>query len=178
MGLGETWAWARGVLVGSLAKSWLVRTMLTQHQLAGWFPGFTEPSLITVCPPGVFWTWSWPTDWIPALTSDLLPHYITDLDWSVLVAIHVSDMLPGCSLLFPPLIPEGAAGLLAQAYFLSQYEFRYAVPVLTGCQPASSNAGSQSSSSRKHSPRGGPLGSPSVSTIKPVRDASVLQVLC
>lgn len=63
-------------------------------------------------------------------------------------------------LLFPPLFPEGAAGLVAQAYFLCQCELRCAVPVLKGCWPPSSSTGAQSSSSRKHSPWRDPWAAP------------------
>lgn len=82
---------------------------------------------------------------------------------------------------FPALTPEGAAGLMAQACFICQCEFRCAVPVLTCCQPPSSSAGAQSSSSRKHSPRRDhravPLSVPSNQIRTPVFTASVLAVI-
>lgn len=64
------------------------------------------------------------------------------------------------SLLFPSLIPEGAAGLVSWAYFICKCQFRYAVPVLTGCQPPSSRTGAQRNSSRKHSLRRDPWAVP------------------
>lgn len=133
MGSEETWAWADGWFSEVIAGGDHVDPAPT-WRLTPWF---YWAFLITMCPPGVFWTWSWSTDWIPGLTSDLLPHHTTDLDWrSVLAAIPVQI----CSLdapckppLFPPLIPKGVAGLETQENFICQCEFIYAVPVLPGC---------------------------------------------
>lgn len=110
--------------------------------------------------------------WLQTYFFSVLPIWTGGWSWMPFMSQICSLAAPCESLLFPPLIPEGATGLVAQAYFICQCEFRYSVPVLLSHQHPSSSCCSEQFLKETFS-KEGPLGSSSLSAIKPLRDTNV-----